>query len=143
MARRTGMSLELIKAWPELVGETFADCTRPEKIKWPRRASEDDPFKPATLIVACDGAQAIFLQHQERGLIENINLFFGFRAIDRLHIVQKPMTTKRVVEASPQQPNLSAEAVKNLENLLEGVESPKLRDSLEKLGQGVLSRSRI
>jgi len=54
LARRTGMTLDLIKAWPEIVGEEFRETTRPEKINWPRRAHEDDPFKPAVLVVACE-----------------------------------------------------------------------------------------
>ncbi len=37
LAKRAGISTELIGVWDEIAGESFADCTRPEKIAWPRR----------------------------------------------------------------------------------------------------------
>ncbi len=81
IARRAGMTSQLLAAWSELVGEHGAH-SRPEKILWPRRAGADEEFVPGTLVIACDGAQAVWLQHETGQIIERINRFFGFAAIE-------------------------------------------------------------
>ncbi|MCB1418612.1 MAG: DUF721 domain-containing protein, partial [Notoacmeibacter sp.] len=65
--------------------------SRPERIVWPRRASDDDPFEPATLVVACEGFAALALQHETNEVIARVNAFLGFAAIGRVKIVQKPV----------------------------------------------------
>jgi hypothetical protein len=40
LAKRAGLNTMLLGSWDEIAGAQFADCTRPERITWPRRASE-------------------------------------------------------------------------------------------------------
>ena len=89
MQQRAGMTMQLVMAWEEIAGHIHADYTRPEKLEWPRQISDDDPFQPATLRIACEGARSIYLQHETGMIIERVNSFFGFNAIDRIKIVQK------------------------------------------------------
>ncbi|MFZ2100565.1 MAG: DciA family protein, partial [Oricola sp.] len=89
LAQRAGMTSALLSAWPQIVPTMLSETTRPHKINWPRRASEDDPFKPAVLIVAAEGMAALHLQHQTGEIIQRVNAFFGFQAVERLQIVQK------------------------------------------------------
>ncbi|MEO0329300.1 MAG: DciA family protein [Pseudomonadota bacterium] len=140
LARKAGMTIDLIKAWPEIVDQEFADCTRPEKISWPRRSNQDDPFKPATLIVACDQGSALFFQHSEKTVLERVNLFFGFQAVNRMKIVQKSVAMEARTKTQPSGTISKAETAK-LSHLLETVEEPKLRKVLEKLGRGVFMRN--
>ena len=91
IARRTGMRLDLLRIWPELVGPEFANTTRPEQIKWARRAHEADSFEPAMLVVACEPASALFFQHEQSEIIKRVNEFFGFEAVNRVKILQKPV----------------------------------------------------
>ena len=139
LARRTGMTLDLIKAWPDLVGEEFCKTTRPEKINWPRRAHEDDPFKPAILVVACENSAALFFQHEQPAILERVNIFFGFEAISRITILQKS-----VVTAKPDKKNTPAKVTKTdemrLATILEKIDDPDLKETLAKLGRGVISR---
>ena len=53
---------------------------------------DDDPFEPAVLVVACEGAAALHLQHETSEIIGRVNAFLGFSAIGRIRIVQKPVT---------------------------------------------------
>ena len=137
LARRAGMTLDLLGAWSDLIGEPFGTSTRPEKIAWPRRVADEDPFEPATLIVACDGAQAVFFQHESQLIIEKVNVFFGFNAIARLKIVQKPVSTgsNRV---EPAHRGLSAEDEAYLASIVEAVEDEALRATLRRIGKGIL-----
>ncbi|WP_295812138.1 DUF721 domain-containing protein [uncultured Nitratireductor sp.] len=139
MRKRAGLSVELVQSWSEIVGERLALSTRPEKLVWPRRRHEDDPFEPATLVIACEGAAALRLQHETGEVIGRVNAFLGFAAVGRLKIVQKPVAqppTRRPPIARP----LTGSENARIERLIEGVEDEGLRDSLQKLGANILGR---
>ena len=102
LARRAGINTSLLGSWDEIVGEDFADCTRPEKIAWARRGgnSEDGGYQPGVLTIACEGARALFLTHAQGELIQRINGFFGFPAVHQIRIVQKPVSSSSSDRAS-------------------------------------------
>lgn len=137
LARRAGISTALIGSWDEIAGADFADCSRPEKITWSRKASfeSDGRVEPATLIVACEGARALFLNHARGELIARINGFFGYPAIGQIKIVQKPVRPNRPPRRfiRPLQPQEKAA----LSAATEGIDNPRLRQALERLGRGV------
>ncbi len=140
LARRAGINTTLLGMWDDIVGPDFAGCTRPERIKWPRRASEDESFMPGTLTIACEGARALFLAHSQDQLIERLNSVFGFPAVDRVKIVQKPVSdaTRRPKVIS----DLSETDSRRLEDMISGIEDPKLRKALLRLGKGVLGQGK-
>ncbi len=141
MARRAGMTIDLITAWPDIVGPPHGDYTQPEKIVWPRRASDDDPFEPGTLIVACDGARAVLFQHELDQCVERLNVFFGFRAIARIRIVQKPVR-RRPAPRRRELPEPAPQAKARLEAIMDRIEDDELRRRLERLGRGVFGKAR-
>lgn len=136
--RRAGMTMDLIAVWEEIVGEEHAHHSRPEKLNWPRQASDDDPFEPATLVIACEPAGALFLQHQTGSVIQRINTYFGFAAVARIKLVQKPIANQLPRRKRPKPPLTKGKSAK-LSKLLEDVDDPTLRDALEKLGRGVFT----
>ena len=93
LRKRAGISIGLVQSWEEIAGPRLARNSRPEKIQWPRRMGDDDPFEPAVLVVACEGVAALHLQHETSEIIGRVNAFLGFSAIGRIRIVQKPVTT--------------------------------------------------
>jgi len=138
MRKRAGMSTALLQCWDEIAGERLAVSTRPERIAWPRRHDEDDPFEPATLIIACEGVAALRLQHQTAEIISRANAFLGFAAIGRIRIVQK----KVVHAAPPEKPSLRAlteEERARVASSVGPVTDDALRASLERLGRSVLA----
>ena len=140
LAKRAGINTLLLGSWDEIAGEEFADCTRPEKITWPRRASEmagEGGYQPGVLTVACEGARALFLTHAQGELIQRINGFFGFPAINQMRIVQKPVAAppKRSRKPKP----LTGARARHLEELVGGIESDALKAALTRLGTAVLS----
>lgn len=140
IARRAGMTLDLINAWPEIAGEEFAETTRPEKINWPRRAHENDPFKPAVLVVACENSAALFFQHEQPAILERINVFFGFEAIERITIAQKAVISVEKKKPKDVAPITSTDE-KRLAAILDEIDDPVLKETLAKLGRGVLSKT--
>lgn len=141
LRRKAGISTGLVQSWEEIVGPRLADSTRPEKILWPRRAGEDDPFEPATLVIACEGMAALHLQHQTGEIIGKANAFLGFMAIGRIKIVQKPLTSTRRREMPTLRP-LSDPEKSRLAKTVERIEDDGLRASLEQLGATVLGRKK-
>jgi hypothetical protein len=137
LRKRAGISIGLVQSWEEIAGPRLASHTRPEKIVWPRRMQEDDPFQPATLIIACEGFAALRVQHETGEIIGRINSFLGFNAIGRIKIVQKP-----VQSAGPRQKPrlraLSPDEEGHIAGVVGGVEDEGLRASLERLGRTIL-----
>lgn len=137
LRKRTGISVGLIQSWDEIVGERLAGSCRPEKIQWPRRMREEDPFEPAVLVVACEGLAALHIQHQSSEIIGRVNAFLGFAAIGRIRIVQKPIAGA-ARKARPVLRVLSQQEKAKLAHTVEAIEDEGLRASLERLGATVL-----
>ena len=136
--RQTGMTLDLIAAWEQIAGPDHFERTAPEHLKWPRRTA--DEFTPATLVVACEGAHAVFFQHEAGAVVERLNRFFGFAAVDRVQIVQRPVRRER--PARPRPPEPSREGARSVDAKVAGVADPGLREALRRLGRGVAADER-
>jgi hypothetical protein len=139
LQRRAGLNTALLGAWPEIVGEALSAHSRPDKIAWSKANSADNPYAPATLHVAVEPVAALRIQHETTIIIARINAFFGYAAIDRIKVVQKPvtMTEQRIAPQSvTKQDTLKAA------ELTANVEDEALRAALTGLGAGVLARQR-
>lgn len=141
MRKRAGISVGLVQCWEEIVGPRLAATSRPQKIQWPRRAGEDDPFEPATLVIACEGLAALHIQHETSEIIGRVNGFLGFNAIGRIKVVQKPV--QRLVAPLKRRlgPVSDAEAAGIAEKVSK-IEDEGLRASLERLGRSVIGSKR-
>ena len=141
LRKRAGISIGLVQSWDEIAGPRLASHTRPEKIVWPRRMHEDDPFQPATLIMACEGFAALRVQHETGEIIGRINSFLGFNAIGRIKIVQKPVR-KPAERAKPRLRQLTPAETAKIAGTVGGIEDEELRASLERLGRSVAGSKR-
>ncbi|WP_411033117.1 DUF721 domain-containing protein [Shinella sp. BYT-45] len=144
LAKRAGINTMLLGSWEEIAGSEFAECTRPERISWPRRASEiageGGGYQPGVLTIACEGARALFLSHQQGEIIQRINGFFGFPAINQVKIVQKPVAAPPRRRPKPRP--LTGDAARHLDELVDGIEGDTLKAALKRLGTAVLGRRR-
>jgi hypothetical protein len=137
LRKRAGISIGLVQSWEEIAGPRLAGHSRPEKIQWPRRMHEDDPFEPATLVIACEGMAALHLQHETGEIINRVNAFLGFNAIGRIKIVQKPVLSEKARPKPAPRPLTSVEKAK-LSDTVGKIENDGLRASLERLGATIL-----
>ncbi|MFC4625082.1 DUF721 domain-containing protein [Daeguia caeni] len=139
LQKRAGISLSLLQSWEDIVGPVIGTASRPLRIVWPRRAHEDDPFRPATLVIACEGFAALKIQHETSEIISRVNGFLGFAAIDRIRIEQKPpvLSPRR----DRQRPvALGAADERRIEKATETIEDDALRAALARLGKSILAR---
>ena len=141
LRKRAGISIGLVQSWEEIVGPRLASRSRPEKIQWPRRMLDDDPFEPAVLVIACEGAAALHVQHETAEIIGRVNAFLGFNAIGRIRIAQKPLLQPKAKRPQPPRPLSEPERAK-LAKRVEPIEDDALRASLERLGATVFGQRR-
>lgn len=139
LRRKAGISTALLGSWDEIAGADFADCSRPEKITWPRRNADRQGdaggMEPGVLTIACEGARALFLAHAQGELIQRINGFFGFPAIRQIRIVQKPVNVQARLRRRLRP--LSASEKNHISALTADIESEPLKAALDRLGRGV------
>lgn len=132
-AKRGFASTDLVASWSEIAGPRIADHSRPEKIAWPR-----DPDSPGVLVLRVDGPAAILIQHESDQIVERVNTFMGYRAIDRMRIVQGPLSGAARPEArEPTPPAPLPEDV--AERIGEIGGDGALREALERLAHGVFT----
>jgi hypothetical protein len=125
---------EVISRWPDIVGPELAALSAPERLQQRR-----GDVAGAVLHVRVAGAAALELQHKAPMVLERINGFYGYRAVDRLKLTQGPLP---VVEKRPRlanRPLTDAESA-SLTARTEPTRSLKLRHALERLGAAVLGR---
>ncbi len=130
---------ELLAAWPEIVGARYADCTRPERIVWPK--GEEMEGAPALLVLRVDGPRAILVQHEAGQILERVNAFLGYAAVGHLRILQAPVRAA-TRPALPPRPELSGSDEARLRETIDGLPAGPLRTSLEELGRNVIAGAR-
>ncbi|MCB8837418.1 DciA family protein [Aurantimonas sp. VKM B-3413] len=142
LRRKAGMTTGLVAAWADIAGPRLSDATRPEKLVWPpQRGEAVDHFEPATLVLACEAAAALRVQHQSSELIARVNAFFGYPAVARIKLVQKPVTTHRPDKRPPLR-ELTADDHRRVEAMVARIEDPGLRAALTAFAEASLQRSR-
>jgi len=114
----------VVSRWSEIVGERYARVSSPESIRFPAGRKSSGAL---TLLV--EGAHAPLVQHLAPMIIERVNRFFGYAAIDR--IIFKQGRTPRPA-APAQRPQLAPVPAELGEGLRE-IADPGLRACLESL----------
>ena len=132
----------LITDWPAIVGKELASQTYPDRLKWPRapeiRATDVAPEtkgRPgATLFLRVEGPRALEIEYKRAQIAERINVYFGYRAVAEVRIVQAPLPKAKPPRAAK---IIAADNVP-----LPAVADDGLRAALEKLGAGIRAKKR-
>ena len=120
----------IVSRWREIVGERYAGVSTPESIRFP-------PGKKSAgvLTLVVEGAHAPMMQHVGPVIIDRVNRFFGYQAIERIAFKQgfvKVAKAKSRV-APPSLKPIPAE----LGDSLRAIADPELRACLESLARGL------
>ncbi len=137
LRKKAGISISLLRSWSEIAGQDLAERTRPLKIDWPRRDAQGDDFKPGTLVLACDQSVVLKIQYQTGELISRLNSFFGYSAVERIRLVQRPVTPWRDMRPKPE-PKLSDDESARIAEITRNIDDSGLRKSLERLGRSII-----
>lgn len=122
----------IVSRWSEIVGERYAKVSCPESIKFPAGKKAGGAL---TLMV--DGAHAPLIQHLTPMIIERVNRFFGYSAINRIVFRQgKPPAPAPRTERPQLRP-----VPKELGEGLREIADPELRHCLESLAAQIAATS--
>jgi hypothetical protein len=122
----------IVSRWGEIVGERYARASSPESIKFPAGKKAGGVL---TLLV--DGAHAPLIQHLTPMIVERVNRFFGYAAINRIVFRQgKPPAPAAKVERPQLRP-----VPKELGEGLREIADPGLRACLESLAVQIAASS--
>lgn len=114
----------IVSRWAEIVGERYARVSSPESIRFPQGRKAGGAL---TLLV--EGAHAPLIQHLTPLIVERVNRFFGYAAIDRVIFRQgKPPAQP----PKPERPQLRP-VPKELGEGLREIADAELRACLESL----------
>jgi hypothetical protein len=129
--RRFGfVQSSIVSRWREIVGERYAGVSSPESIRFPHGQRSRGVL---TLIV--EGAHAPLMQHVAPVIIERVNRFFGYPAIERVQFKQGLVQIARAKESPAPPP--ARPLPPELGDSLRQVADPELRACLEALAQGL------
>jgi len=127
---------QLVAHWESVVGAELAQETLPVKLTFPAGARRHGTLKLRVLPAA-----ALTVQHREPQILERINGFFGYAAVQRLALQQGPLPQAPPARPPPPRPLTPAEAAALSERVAQMTDSP-LKSALYRLGAAILGSRR-
>jgi hypothetical protein len=131
--RRFGfIQSSIVSRWKEIVGDRYARVSSPESIRFPTGRKGGGAL---TLLV--DGAHAPLIQHLAPMIMERVNRFFGYEAINRVVFRQGRPATDPPRRVRPE----LRPVPKELGDGLREIADPELRACLESLAARIAATS--
>lgn len=136
------LGTDIILNWKDIVGKDLAVFCNPLKTKF------DSKKNCRTLYVEVPaGGFALEVQHNEKYILDKINAYIGYQAVQKLNIMQNMSMQPRLisVEESNTKNNevkLTEEQEKYLQSISEEIKDEKLRKILINIGQNVLTEKK-
>jgi hypothetical protein len=129
--RRFGfVQSSIVSRWREIVGERYAGVSSPESIRFPVGKRSN-----GVLNLIVEGAHAPMIQHVAPVIVERVNRFFGYPAVERVQFRQGMVRVARA--ASRRAPPSLRPIPAELGDSLRTIADPELRACLESLARGV------
>lgn len=130
--RRYGfVQSSVVTRWPDIVGEHYAEVSAPQAIRFPSGKRSG-----GTLELTVSGAHATLMQHVTPEIVERVNRFFGYAAVDKLKfihgIIEPPKDPRAKRAAAP--PTLKPVPIELGEGLRD-IADPELAAVLESLAR--------
>ena len=130
--RRFGfVQSSIVSRWREIVGARYAAVSSPESIRFPRGKKSCGVL---TLVV--EGAHAPLMQHVAPTIVERVNNFFGYPAVERVAFRQGIVQAAKA-KPRPAPPSLTPIPAELGDSLRE-VADPELRACLESLAHSLV-----
>ena len=134
-ARRRGLAeAKLLSEWPNVVGPGLAARCHPVRL------SQTGGRPGGILLLHVAGAAALELQHSEPQILERINGFFGYGAVNRLRLIQAPLPRRQLRPAAPIERSVSDAEKIEIAQAVRDVRDAGLQAALQGLGRTLKSR---
>ncbi len=121
----------IVSRWEEIVGDRYATCSMPEMIRFPMGKKAE-----GTLELTVSSAMAPMIQHVVPEIIERVNRFFGYNAVEKVKIKQGHVAFASKQRQPKAAPILKAQAPE-LGDSLRGIADPELQAVLQSLANSL------
>ena len=126
--KRGFASAGVLDNWPAIVGADLARHCMPERLGG-----------DGTLRLRVDGPLATELKRLEPQILQRIASYFGYRAVNRLSLIQGPLEKPQVEKSKPARV-LDSDSAKTLADTVRGTRNAEVKRALARLGEAVLSQ---
>jgi len=128
------MEGRIMTHWVQIMGEKFAKLSLPEKITFPRGKKTD-----GVLHLRVTSSGALLLHYAQDLILEQVNTFFGYKALSKLHMTHDLSPSVETV-SSPLPAPLSPEEKEWISAQTKSIADGELKDCLTKLGESVAGK---
>ena len=131
-ARYRGFAVSrLVSHWHDTVGD-LSDWCRPADIHFPRGGRKNGILK-----LQIESGRGPHAQAMAQQIIDAVNASFGYRAVDRITIVQSLAPASKIKESHNPTPISNNKNIWVLDEKLKNIKSPELRSALRRLGSTI------
>lgn len=141
LGKKGFVEIDILRHWSEIVGLTLSQYSLPQKITFPKNERSGGMLH----LLALSGAFAMEIQQKEKQIIEKINTFFGYGAVNKIKIIQtgnlsdfladkKNNDNVKKILVSKREENYITELTKEIKNA-------DLREKVIKLGLSVMAEN--
>ena len=135
LGRRGFADASLVVEWPAVVGHDLARSTEPLRLSFPNIRQR----LGGTLTLRVEPSVALALQHLEPQLLQRINGYFGYRAVERIRLRQGTVAAApKVDEADPARADPAL--AQPMRQKLAELSDDDLRQALARLARRVQAR---
>ncbi len=131
-ARQGFTSCEIVTHWDDIVGAEIAALAEPVRMQWIRSRDPDESL-PATLVLRVEGPAALEIQHMSAVIVERVNRYLGWQAVDKLSLRQAPLMRRR----RPPRSQIDAAVAAAVAAEMTGIADDGLRVALGRLGAAI------
>jgi len=126
-------SLTILKNWNQIVGEELSAQTLPERIDF----KKDLHTNGTLFIIVSSGAYALEIQHKSPLIIEKINTYFGYQAVEHIKIIQNAQffeNKQNINVADIKKKKLVTKMEKTyIDSIIEQIADEKLKEKISSL----------
>ena len=128
--------------WAEIVGKFFVKYSKPEKITTMPHSSKSQEFEQKKRILHVNVYSGIVVefQHFQNKILEKINSFFGYQAIQQIKINQNFFLKNpyaNIKKISNLKKNLSNQKIIEIKDTIQKINDKELEKSLLNLGLSI------
>jgi hypothetical protein len=135
--RRGFVHGQIVTQWHQVVGPSLASVSAPEGLRFPPGKK-----RGATLTIRAASGAGLELQHHMNMILERVNMFFGYTAVEKISIRQGPLPQPAQNQPTrPSQRSLSKREQASVASTVKTVKDQTLKEALERLGGTIISQS--
>jgi hypothetical protein len=126
---------KIITDWSLIVGENLGNYSAPRKLFFGKDKKTDGVLH----VDVFDSGMAMELSYMEQVVLEKIASYFGYRAINKIKIIQK-LGGGIAAKKQPPERKLSEDKMMDLGGQLDDIDDEDLKKALQAFGVSVMSK---